>query len=142
MLFLGTYYHSLDDKNRLILPAKMAAKFDGVLVVSKGFEGCLEVRTKFDFEYRSNQLLALSENKKDSRIISRQFFANSSELEIDKANRILIPNHLKQLASLNKDVILIGLGNKIEIWDTSKYSEFKNQTDGQFEAVAERLENE
>lgn len=141
MLFLGTYYHSLDDKNRLNLPAKLANKFEGILVLSKGFEGCLEMRTKTDFEHRSSQLLALSENKKDSRIIARQFFANSSELEIDKANRILIPNHLKQLANLEKELIIIGLGNKLEVWDVNKYNEFKNQTDSQFESVAERLED-
>lgn len=142
MIFLGTYNHVIDEKNRINLPAKIASKFNSSLVINKGLDGCLELRTKSDFEIRVNALMQLSQSKKNSRIIIRQFLANSSELDIDKSCRILIPNNLKQEAGLNKDVILIGLGNKMELWDKNKYEKFKAETDLHFEEISERLDNE
>lgn len=143
MLFLGTHEHSLDDKNRLSLPSKLAAKFSNRTVyVSKGFEGCLELRTVEDFEKRSQEILAYSQNKKDSRILARQILANAAEIEMDKANRILIPANLIQMAGLKKNVIIIGLGNKLEVWDTKSYAKFQDLTNSKFEEVAERIDDE
>ncbi len=142
MLFLGTYEHVIDEKNRLSLPAKLVDKFSKrVVVASKGFEGCLELRSREDFEVWSNQILSYSQNKKDSRVLARQILANSSELELDKANRILIPEVLAKIASLKKNVVIIGLGNKLEVWDAKAYSKFKSDTDSKFEAVAERIDD-
>lgn len=143
MLFLGTYKHIIDEKNRLSLPAKLVNKFSNdVVVASKGFEGCLELRSREDFSVWSGQILSYSQNKKDSRILARQILANSSELELDKANRILIPDVLKKLANLKKNVIIIGLGNKLEVWDAKAYAKFQAETNNKFEAVAERIDDE
>lgn len=143
MVFLGTYNHRFDDKNRLNLPSKIANKFDRhIVIVSKGFDGCLEVRSKNDFELWTNQILSYSQNKKDARILARQILANSIELEIDSANRILIPEVLKQLAHLKKNVTIIGLGNKLEIWDEKMYDKFTTETNKQFETVAERIDDD
>lgn len=143
MVFLGTYNHRFDDKNRLNLPSKIANKFDRhIVIVSKGFDGCLEVRCKNDFELWTNQILSYSQNKKDARILARQILANSIELEIDSANRILIPEVLKQLAHLKKNVTIIGLGNKLEIWDEKMYDKFTTETNKQFETVAERIDDD
>lgn len=143
MLFLGTYQHSIDDKNRLSLPAKLVAKFSNrVVVASKGFEGCLELRSVEDFANWSEKILSYSPNKKDSRILARQVLANSAEIELDKANRILLPEVLKKLASLNKNVVIIGLGNKLEVWDAKAYAKFTNETNDKFEEVAERIDDE
>ena len=143
MLFLGTYKHIIDEKNRLSLPAKLVNNFSNdVVVASKGFEGCLELRSREDFDVWSGQILSYSQNKKDSRILARQILANSSELELDKANRILIPDVLKKLANLKKNVIIIGLGNKLEVWDAKAYAKFQAETNSKFEAVAERIDDE
>lgn len=143
MLFLGTYKHNIDEKNRLSLPAKLVSKFSNrIVVVSKGFEGCLELRSREDFEVWSGQILSHSQTKKDSRILARQILANSSEIELDKANRILIPEVLSKLAKLHKSVTIIGLGNKLEVWDTKAYIAFQKATDSKFEAVAERIDDE
>ena len=143
MLFLGTYKHIIDDKNRLSLPAKLVEKFSRrIVVASKGFEGCLELRSQEDFELWSQKILSYSPNKKDSRILARQILANSSEIELDKANRILIPDVLTKLAKLHKNVIIIGLGNKLEVWDAKAYERFQADTDSKFEAVAERIDDE
>ena len=143
MLFLGTYEHNIDDKNRLSLPAKLVGKFSNrIVVASKGFENCIELRSREDFEVYANKILSYSSNKKDSRILARQTLANSAELELDKANRILIPDVLKKIGSLKKNVIIIGLGNKLEIWDAKAYAKFQAETDSKFEAVAERIDDE
>jgi len=143
MIFLGTYEHNIDEKNRLSLPSKVVGKIPNrVLVISKGFEGCLELRTQEDFEKRCDQILAFSQNRKDSRLFARQILANSSEVEIDKANRILLPANLKALAKLHKNVIIIGLGNRLEVWDAKEYSKYQKANDDKFEEVAERIDDE
>jgi len=143
MIFLGTYEHNIDEKNRLSLPSKVVSKIaNHVLVISKGFEGCLELRTQEDFEKRCDQILAFSQNRKDSRLFARQILANSSEVEIDKANRILLPANLKELAKLKKNVIIIGLGNRLEVWDAKEYAKYKKENDDKFEMVAERIDDE
>ncbi len=141
-MLLGTYYHSLDSKKRLIIPAKIAAKLDKEVVVSKGFEGCLELRTELEFEKYSQKLLKLSQNKKEARILIRQLLANAANLSIDNANRILIPNVLLDETKIKTQVTIIGLGDKLEIWDTNSYNEFKKLTDKTYEDIAERIDDD
>lgn len=141
--FLGSFKHSIDAKNRLTLPTKFVVKFaKNKAVITKGFEGCLEVWTSLDFDKRVNQVLSYSQNKKNARILSRQIFANSNEVEIDKAKRILLPTNLKDMASIKKDVMIIGVGNKIEIWNLKTYEDFCQTTSKEFEKVAEKIDDE
>ncbi len=140
-MLLGTYKHSLDNKKRLIIPAKIVAKLGKEVVVSKGFEGCLELRTKSEFENYSQKLLRLSQNKKEARILIRQLLANAVNLSIDSANRILIPNVLLDETSIKIQTTIIGLGDKLEIWDTNSYNEFKKLTDKTYEDIAERIDD-
>lgn len=141
-MLLGTYNHSLDSKKRLIIPAKIAAKLDKEVVVSKGFEGCLELRTELEFEKYSQKLLKLSQNKKEARILIRQLLANAANLSIDNANRILIPNVLLDETKIKTQVTIIGLGDKLEVWDTNSYNEFKKLTDKTYEDIAERIDDD
>ncbi len=141
-MLLGTYNHSLDSKKRLIIPAKIVAKLDKKVVVSKGFEGCLELRTEMEFENYSQKLLKLSQNKKEARILIRQLLANAADLSIDNANRILIPNVLLDETKIKTQVTIIGLGDKLEIWDTNSYNEFKKLTDKTYEDIAERIDDD
>jgi MraZ protein len=115
MIFLGTYKHSLDDKNRLTLPSKFIAKLPKSIYLSKGFDGCLEIRTPDEFTKRYESLNQYSENKRDSRNAARIYYANSQNIEIDSAKRILIPTELSASAHLTKNIVIIGVGNKIEI---------------------------
>lgn len=142
-MFLGTYYHNLDAKNRLTIPSKILASItDSKLIISKGFDGCLELRTLHEFEKFTNNLLALSQNKLNTRTILRQLLANASEVEIDSAKRILIPSNLLQEAKLEKEAVIIGVGNKCEIWNKLAYDEFKNKTDSLLEELAEGLDDQ
>ncbi|WP_033159793.1 division/cell wall cluster transcriptional repressor MraZ [Mycoplasmoides alvi] len=138
-MFLGTYEHSLDSKNRISLPSRLRAKISSSVVISKGFDGCLEVRTPEEFESYAQSLSKLSNTHKDSRLIIRQIFANSIDIELDASNRILIPVNLLKEANLKKDLVIIGVGKKMEIWDKNAYEKFKSESDSTFEEVAERL---
>ena len=141
--FLGSFKHSIDAKNRLTLPAKFVVKFaKNKAMITKGFEGCLELWTSYDFDKRVSQILSYSQNKKNARILARQILANSNEIEIDKAKRILLPTNLKEIASIKKDVMIIGMGNKIEIWAMKTYEDFCYTTNKEFEKVAEKIDDE
>lgn len=141
-MFLGTYFHTLDNKNRLILPTKLVAKLSENIVISKGFDGCLELRTISDFEKYSNQLMSYSMNKKESRTLVRQLLANAIDLTIDKQNRILIPSNLLAEAKItSKEITIIGVGNKLEIWSTTEYKNYKQSTDSTYEKIAERIDD-
>lgn len=140
-MFLGTYTHTIDSKNRLILPSKIVAKLSEDVVISKGFDGCLELRTNSEFEQHTNKLMQLSQNKKESRILVRQLLANASDLKIDKANRILIPSNLLKETNITNEVTIIGIGNKLEIWDSNTYNKFKAETDATYESIAERIDD-
>ena len=140
-MLLGTYFHSLDDKNRLILPAKIVSKLKDDVVVSKGFEGCLELRTSKNFELYVEKLMRLSQNKKESRILIRQLLANAIDLKIDKTNRILIPSNLLKESNIIDEVTIIGVGNKLELWDSKKYKKFKLETDSTYDLIAEKIDD-
>lgn len=142
MYLLGTYFHTLDAKNRLIVPAKFIPVLKKEIVVNKGFDGCLELRTASEFEKFTNQLMSYSNNKKDTRILTRQLLANAADLEIDSAKRILIPQVLLAEVGITKEVAIIGVGSKIEIWDKAKYLEFKKATDSIYESIAEKIDGD
>ncbi len=138
-MFLGTYEHSLDAKNRISLPSRLRAKLATAVVISKGFDGCLELRSPEEFDRYAQALNRLSNTNKDSRVVVRQIFANSADVELDAANRILIPANLLKEANLKKEVVIIGAGSKMELWDKQAYEKFKAESDAVFEEVADRM---
>lgn len=143
-MFLGTFHNNLDAKNRLTIPSKILCQLQGKknLVVSKGLDGCLELRLVENFEFYTQKLLSLSQNKSNTRVMLRQLLANASEVEIDSANRILIPANLLSEAKLTKETVIIGLGDKCEIWDREKYENFKTNTDKFLEELVESVDYE
>jgi MraZ protein len=115
MIFLGTYRHTLDAKKRLVLPAKIVNKLPSTIVISRGFEGCLELRSMEAYEKYANVLNTFSQFKSDTRILERKLIGKAQDIEIDSAKRILIPDFLLELAGINKNVVLIGRNDKVEI---------------------------
>ncbi len=140
-MFLGTFIHNIDNKNRLSIPAAIRNQLGKSVVISKGFDGSLNLRTPEEFQVYASKLLSLSQTKLNTRTIQRQLLANAAEIDIDSANRILIPANLIQEAKLQTSVTIIGLGNKLEIWDSLKYAEMKEATDSTLEEVAEGIED-
>lgn len=141
-MFLGTYKHNLDAKKRLTIPSVVRNQLGKTVVISKGFDGSLNLRTPEEFKIYANKLLALSQTKLNTRIITRQLLANAAEIDIDNANRVLIPSNLLTEASIDTSVTIIGLGDKLELWNSDKYEKLKNESDGTLEEIAESIENE
>lgn len=139
-MFLGKFTHSVDTKNRLVLPTKFLTSLDKNIFLSKGFDGCLELRNEQDFNKRYNELSQLSENKRDARNVARVYFMNTHQITIDAAKRILIPSDLLASAGITNKVIIIGVGNKIEIWDEKRFTIFEKDTTPIYEQIVENLE--
>lgn len=138
-MFVGKYEHTLDNKNRLTLPAKLRNKLGTIVYLSRGLETNLEVRTIEEFGLWELELEQLEVFKKETRTIKRYIFANSAEIEVDNAGRIQIPQSLLTVAHLKKDVVVLGVGEKIEIWDREIYQRYEQENFSKIVEMADKI---
>ncbi|MCC8081036.1 MAG: division/cell wall cluster transcriptional repressor MraZ [Lachnospiraceae bacterium] len=122
-MFKGQYNHSVDAKGRIIMPAKFREILGEEFVVTKGMDGCLFVYSNEEWENIENKFRNVSSANKDARKFMRFFFAGAADCEVDKQGRVLIPPKLREYAGLQKEVVLAGVGNRIEIWNTENWQE-------------------
>ena len=139
-MLLGEHDHTIDDKNRLTLPAKFRAAFAGGLVVTRGFEGCLNAYPRVDWEQLVESWLAgLGPFSKEARRVGRFFFAGATEAELDRQGRVMIPAALIQHGGLGRNVVIAGMRDHLEIWDRAMWRKEMKEVEGSAEDVAERL---
>jgi MraZ protein len=138
-MLLGEYEHTLDDKNRLTLPAKFREAFAGGVVVTRGMDGCLYAYTRPDFGRLVERMRALDPLSRESRVMQRHFFSGANDAEPDKQGRIMIPGALLQSAGLAREVVVAGVYDHVEIWDRAAWREHLEEVEGSAEHVAERL---
>ena len=139
-MLLGEYEHTIDDKNRLTLPAKFRKAFEGGIVVTRGLDGCVYAWTPDAFgEYRDSQLATLPPLSQQGRRMHRHFFAGASEQTPDKQGRVSIPPALLTHAKLGRDVVVAGVNDHLEIWDRAAWQRELAEVEGSAEDVAERL---
>ena len=128
IVFLGEYEVTLDAKGRFLLPAGIRKQIPEdageKFVVARGFEKCLTLYPKKNWDPIMAELIKVNDYKAENREFLRYFTMGAGEMELDSAGRVLIPQNLKAYAELGKDVILVSVINKIEIWDKSKYQQF------------------
>ena len=120
-MFMGEYNHTIDAKGRLIVPSKFRATLGDTFVVTKGLDGCLFVYDNEEWGIFEEKLKSLPITNKEARQFVRFFLAGAAEVEVDKQGRILVPNVLREFAELNKDVVLIGVASRIEIWSKERF---------------------
>lgn len=135
-MFRGEFNHTIDAKGRLIIPAKFREKLGEEFIITKGLDGCLSVYPEEEWKRFEENLTALSLIKKENRQLTRFFVAGASECELDKQGRILVPVPLRKFAELDKEVVLVGMLNRVEIWDKQRYLD--SEVDDMDE-VAERM---
>ena len=128
-MFMGEYNHTIDAKGRLIIPAKFRDALGESFVVTKGFDGCLYAYDMEEWTKLEEKMKNLPMSHKDIRKISRFFLAGATLAEVDKQGRILIPSVLREFAGLEKDVVLVGVLTKIEIWDKDRYADASSYDD-------------
>ena len=127
-MFIGEYSHSLDNKNRMIIPAKLREGLEGRYIITKGLDGCLYVYPLDEWRELAEKLKALPLTDKNARDFVRFFFSGASEIEVDKQGRGLIPQNLIEYAGITKDIISIGVLTKVEIWSKERWDRYNNET--------------
>jgi transcriptional regulator MraZ len=139
-MLLGEYAHTIDDKNRLTLPAKFRQAFGDGVVLARGLEGCVNVYPRADWEALVQERLgALDPLSRETRTLTRYFFAGAADGELDKQGRIMLPPSLMQHAGLAREVVVAGLHDHLEIWDRNAWGAQLAEVEGSAEHVAERL---
>ena len=143
-MFYGEFAHTLDEKNRLIVPMRLRGKiretFVERFIITKGLDNCLFLFTKDEWRLFENKIKALPLTGKDARAYTRHLFSGASECTIDKQGRISIPLYLKNYAKMRKDVIVIGVMNRIEIWSRENWISYSKNTERSVNEIAEQLE--
>ena len=122
-MFTGTYQNSIDSKNRMIIPSRYRDQLGGHCMLTRGFDRCLYIYSMEDYEVLVNKIRKLPQSDRDVRKIIREFFSNTEECHLDSQGRILIPQHLRDYAGINKNLVTKGALDKIEIWSTEVLSD-------------------
>ena len=142
-MFYGEYLHSIDRKGRLILPAKFRetakAHFIEKFFITRGLDNCLFMLAEEEWKTQEGKFKAISFTKSESRKFNRLYFSGAVEIIFDKQGRILLPQYLKDFAGIKKDVVIVGVSNRIEIWAKDKWAEFYGNSKQSFEEIAEKL---
>jgi MraZ protein len=139
-MLLGEYEHTLDEKNRLTLPAKFREAFGDGVVVTRGMDGCLFVFTREAWEeFVRIRLEGLNPFSKEARQMNRFMFAGAAEAELDRQGRVMLPPALIEHAGLGREVVVAGVRDHVEIWDRAAWREQLKDVEGSVELVAERL---
>ncbi len=138
-MFIGEYQHSLDEKNRLAIPTKFRFDLKDGAVVTRGFDSCLFLFTRKEWQIIAEKLAKLPFGQAKARALNRLMLAGAMDVELDKQGRIILPDYLKQYATLNKSVIIAGLYNRLEIWDENKWKKYKSGTEKSSNEIAERM---
>ncbi|MFA5575996.1 MAG: division/cell wall cluster transcriptional repressor MraZ [Tissierellaceae bacterium] len=138
-MFIGEYQHSLDNKGRIIIPSKFRTELGEEFVMTKGLDNCLFVYPKDEWEILEGKLKTLPLTNRDARAFVRFFFSGASECELDKQGRALIPTNLREHSRLDKDVVVIGVSSRIEIWSKEEWNSYNSDDSLSYDSIAEKM---
>lgn len=138
-MFYGEYQHTVDSKGRVIIPSKFREGLGDKFIITKGLDNCLFAYSNDEWKNIESKLRSLPFTDKDVRAFVRFFFAGATECEIDKQGRILIPINLREYGGFNKDIYVIGVSSRVEIWDKSKWDEYSGDDNISPDKIAEKM---
>lgn len=138
-MFMGEYHHSIDNKGRMIVPSKFRDDLGEQFIITRGLDQCLFGYPLSEWKQIEEKLRALPLTKKDARAFTRFFFSGATESELDKQGRINIPAPLLQYAKLEKECVILGVSNRIEIWSKPIWEEYFAQSEESFADIAENM---
>ena len=136
---MGEYEHTLDAKGRLIMPAKLRQDIGEKFVITKGLDGCLFVFSQIEWSNFESKLKELPLTNKNARDFVRFFLSGATECEIDKQGRFLLVNTLREYAEITKEVIIIGVGTRLEIWNKDKWKKYNSNENISADTIAENM---
>ena len=142
-MFYGEHEHTIDRKGRLIIPSRfrevMKEHYTERFMATRGLDKCLFLFPEDEWRAQESRFRALSFTKQEARRFNRFFFSGAAELSFDRQGRVLIPSYLKDYAGIKRDVVLVGLSNRVEVWDKEGWKKFYEQGKDHYEQVAENL---
>ena len=138
-MFMGEYHHTIDLKGRMIVPAKFRDGLGEAFVLTRGLDQCLFGYPMSEWQIIEEKLKTLPLTKKDARAFTRFFFSGATECEIDKQGRINIATPLLQYAKLEKECVVLGVSNRIELWSKSIWENYVAEQEDSFEEIAENM---
>lgn len=138
-MFIGEYQHNLDGKGRLILPAKFRSYLGERCIVTRGLDHCLFAFPLEEWDLLEQKLRNLPLTKPEARAFSRFFFSGATECELDGQGRILLPQILRSYASLEREVVVIGVASRIEIWAKECWSKYSLEAEKTYDGLAEKM---
>lgn len=141
-MFMGEYHHNIDDKNRLVIPAGYRSVLGEKFIVTRGLEKCLYVYTEAEWQRIVDKLSSLPFTKKDARVFVRSFFSAAASCNLDSQGRINITSQQVSYADINKECVIIGANDRLEIWSKESWEKFNLEYSDTLESVAEHLFNE
>lgn len=139
IMLIGEYTHTLDEKNRMSLPVKFRKELGKSVVVAPGLDNCLAIYTTKEWQKISEKLSDASMLASDNRSFSRFMFGQAVLADIDANGRILIPENLKNRSGLTSKVMVIGVQNRVEIWNENTWNDYKKLVEGQADSLADKL---
>jgi MraZ protein len=142
-VFYGEYEHTIDKKGRIIVPSKFRdflKEYDiKKIFVTRGLDKCLFLFTEDEWKAQETKFKSVSFTKSESRKFNRLYFSGATQVECDAQGRILLPKYLKDFAEIKRDIIFIGVSNRIEIWSREVWQEYYKSSKSSYEDIAERL---
>ncbi|MFH1656605.1 MAG: division/cell wall cluster transcriptional repressor MraZ [Candidatus Nealsonbacteria bacterium] len=138
-MLIGEYRHTIDTKKRLSLPSKFRKELGRTIIITRGIDNCLVVYTLKEWKEVSDKLSKLPASQSEARSFARIILAGAMEVNLDKLGRILIPDYLKSYSHLNKNAVVCGLSNRLEIWDEQKWKVYKNKIEKEVSGLVSKL---
>lgn len=138
-MFIGEYYHNLDAKGRIIIPAKFRDELNGTFILTRGLDGCLTIYSTEKWEKIFEEINKLPETKKATRQYIRMLTANACECTLDNQGRILIPANLSGSVNITKECVVVGANSHVEIWDKATWNAYMDDASENFEDIVESL---
>ena len=138
-MLIGEYQHTLDPKKRLSLPAKFRKELGKTVIITRGLDRCLFVFSAASWKRLAGKFSELSIGSADTRGFNRFMVAGATDVDVDSAGRVLIPDYLKEFASLKTDVVLAGVNDRIEVWDKKRWESYKADIESKGDQMAAKL---
>ncbi len=138
-MFMGEFHHNVDTKGRMIIPAKFREDLGESFVLTRGLDQCIFGYPMDEWKALEEKMKALPLTKKDARAFTRFFFSGATECEIDKQGRVNIAAPLRDYAKLDKECVVIGVSNRLEIWSKEKWEDYFTESEESFSEIAENM---
>lgn len=138
-MLMGEFFPKLDEKHRIVLPAKFRGEFNDGLVLTKGQDRCIYAYTRTDFEDLYQRIRQAPSSSRDARNYARMFLSAASDETPDKQFRVTIPQSLRDYAGLERDLAVIGVGSHVEVWDAAQWQQFVTDQEDGYSALEEEV---